>query len=40
MKWSNLARMSKQFQLSDRAAAASANSVMQDLGFITENDKT
>ena len=40
MKWSNLARMSERFQVSDRAAAAIANSVMQDLGFITENDKT
>ena len=40
MKWSNLARMSERFQVSDRAVAAIANSVMQDLGFITENDKT
>ena len=40
MKWSNLAEMSERFQVSDRAAVAIANSVMQDLGFITENDKT
>ena len=39
MKWSSLARMSERFQVSDRVAAAIANSV-QDLGFITENDKT
>ena len=31
--------MSKQFQVSDRAAAAIANSIMQGLGFITNNDK-
>ena len=40
MKWSNLARMSERFQVSDRAAAAIANSVMQDLGLITDNDKS
>ena len=40
MKWSNLARMGERFQVSDGAAAAIANSVMQDLGFITDNDKT
>ena len=40
MKWSNLARMSERFQVSNRATAAIAKSVMQDLGFITENDKT
>ena len=38
--WSNLARMSERFQISDRAAAAIANSVMQDLGLITDDDKT
>ena len=39
--WSNLARMSERFQISDRAAAAAiANSVMQDLGLITDDDKT
>ena len=40
MIWSNLARMSERFQISNRAAAAIANSVMQDLGLITDNDKT
>ena len=40
MIWSNLARMSERFQISDRAAAAIANSVMQDLGLITDDDKT
>ena len=40
MIWSNLARMSEHFQISDRAAAAIANSVMQDLGLITDDDKT
>ena len=34
MIWSNLARMSERFQISDRAAAAIANSVMQDLGLL------
>ena len=40
MIWSNLARMSERFQISDRAAAAIANSAMQDLGLITDDDKT
>ena len=40
IKWSNLARMREGFQVSERATAAIANSVMQDLGFITDNDKT
>ena len=40
MIWSNLARMSERFQISDRAAAAIANSVMQDLNLITDDDKT
>ena len=40
MIWSNLAKMSERFQISDRAAAAIANSVMQDLGLITDDDKT
>ena len=40
MKWSNLTQMSERFQLSDRAAAAIAYSVIQDLGFITNNEKT
>ena len=40
MIWSNLARMSERFQISDRAAAAISNSVMQDLGLITDDDKT
>ena len=40
MIWSNLARMSERFQISDRTAAAIANSVMQDLGLITDDDKT
>ena len=40
MIWSNLARMSERFQISDRAAAPIANSVMQDLGLITDDDKT
>ena len=40
MIWSNLARMSERFQISNRAAAAIANSVIQDLGLITEDDKT
>ena len=38
--WPNLARMCERFQISDRAAAAIANSVMQDLGLITDDDKT
>ena len=33
--WPNLARMCERFQISDRAAGANANSVMQDLGLIT-----
>ena len=33
--------MSERFQISDRAAAAAiANSVMQNLGLITDDDKT
>ena len=40
MIWSNLARMSERFQISDRAAAAIANSVMQDLSLTTDDDKT
>ena len=40
MIWSNLARMSERYQISDRAAAAIANSVMQDLDLITDNDMT
>ena len=40
MIWSNLARMSERFQIPDRVAAATANSVMQDLGLITDDDKT
>ena len=39
-KWTNLARMSERYQLSDRAAAAIANSVLQDVGLITEDNKT
>ena len=38
--WPNLARMCKRFQISDRAAAAIASSVVQDLGLITDDDKT
>ena len=38
--WANLARMCERFQISDRAAAAIANSVMQDLALITDDDKT
>ena len=40
MIWSNLARLSERFQISDRSAAAIANSVMQDLGLITDDNKT
>ena len=40
MKWSNLAKMGKGFHVPDGAAAAIANSVMQDLDFITDNSKT
>ena len=40
MDWPNLARMCERFQISDRAVAAIANSVMQDLGLITDDDKT
>ena len=39
-KWSNFARMCKRYQLSDRAAAAIANSILMDVGIITEDDKT
>ena len=39
-RWSNLARMCERYQLSDRAAAAIANSVLIDVGIITEDDKT
>ena len=38
--WPNLARMCERFQISDRAPAAIANSVMQDLGLIIDDNKT
>ena len=39
-KWPNLARICERYQLSDRAAAAVANSVLVDVGLVTEDDKT
>lgn len=39
-KWTNLARMCERYQLSDRAAAAIANSVLQDVGLISETNKS
>jgi len=39
-KWSNLARMCERYQVSDRAAAAAANSVLEDVGMVTDDDKT
>lgn len=39
-KWTNLARMCERYQLSDRAAAAIANSVLQDVGMITTKDNS
>ena len=39
-KWPNLARICERYQLSDRAAAAVANSVLMDVGLVTEDDKT
>ena len=39
-RWSNLARMCERHQLSDKAAAAIANSVFMDVGKIMEDDKT
>ena len=38
-KWPNLARICECYQLSDRAAAAVANSVLVDVGLVTEDDK-
>lgn len=38
-KWTNLARMCEHYQISNRAAAAIANSVLQDVGLITDHDK-
>ena len=39
-KWPNLARICERYQLSDRAAAAVVNSVLVDVGLVTEDDKT
>ena len=39
-KWSNLARMCERYQLSDRAVAAVANSVLVDVGMVTDDDKS
>ena len=39
-KWPNLARICERYQLSDRAAAAVANSVLVHVGLVTEDDKT
>ena len=39
-KWPKLARICERYQLSDRAAAAVANSVLVDVGLVTEDDKT
>ena len=36
--WSNLSRMCKRYQLSDRAGAAIASSVLQDLGLVNEEN--
>ena len=38
--WPNLARIREHYQLSDRAAAAVANGVLIDVGFVTQGDKT
>jgi len=38
-KWSNLSRMCERYQVSDRAAAAVAHSVLVDVGMVTD-DKT
>ena len=39
-RWLNLARMCERYQLSDKAAAAIAYSVLVDVGKITKDDKT
>ena len=39
-RWSDLARMWERYQLSDRAAAAIANSVLVNVGVIKGDDKT
>ena len=39
-KWPSLARMSERYQLSDRAAAAIANSVLVDVGLVTDDDRS
>ena len=38
-RWSNLARVCERYQLSDRAAAAFANSVFVDVGVLTNMTK-
>ena len=38
--WENLARMCDRYQLSDRAGAAVGTSVLQDLGLVTNDDRS
>ena len=40
LKWGNLAKMSEWLQVSDMAAAAISDRVLQDLGIETDNDKS
>ena len=40
MNFFNLARITKRYQISNRAAAALANAVLIDIGQITESKKT
>ena len=39
-RWTNLARMCERYQLSDRAGAAIATSTLQDMGIVTNEDKS
>ena len=39
-RWTNLARMCERYQISDRAGAAIATSTLQDMGIVTNEDKS